>query len=209
MGDKSGIEWTDATWQLITAAKRIGVPVDEYVRRIRNGEKWCTQCKQWHFRFIFPLDRSRGDGLAASCRGRATRAPIQYRLFAAEERRERENAWYREYYAGPAGAAIRSRIYARKRDLEPIPDWWREETMRDSCAYCPEDAETLDHVIPVAMGGQSEPGNLVPACRTCNSRKKDTDPQPWIDIMRPEFIERISVQPMTGVGALELLEDAA
>ncbi len=93
--------------------------------------------------------------------------------------------------------------------LEPIPDWWREEALQDGCAYCPADAETLDHVIPVAMGGQSEPGNLVPACRTCNSRKKDTDPQPWIDIMRPEFIENIGVQPMVGVGALELLEDAA
>jgi 5-methylcytosine-specific restriction endonuclease McrA len=30
---------------------------------------------------------------------------------------------------------------------------------------------TLDHVVPVADGGDSSPGNLVAACRACNQRK--------------------------------------
>jgi 5-methylcytosine-specific restriction endonuclease McrA len=209
MSDKSRIEWTEATWHTITAAKRIGVPVDEYVSRINSGEKWCTGCKEWHSRTLFYVDRSRSDGLAASCKGRAKRYPVQLRLFDEEEKRARCNALYRQYYAGPAGAAIRERVYARKRNLDPIPAWWREETLQEGCAYCGAPAGTLDHVIPVSTGGKSEPGNLVPACATCNSKKKDSDPRPWIAIMRPEFIERICTRPMTGIGALEILDEVA
>jgi 5-methylcytosine-specific restriction endonuclease McrA len=32
---------------------------------------------------------------------------------------------------------------------------------------------TLDHVVPVADGGDSSPGNLVAACRACNQAKGD------------------------------------
>lgn len=41
----------------------------------------------------------------------------------------------------------------------------------DTCHYCPSLAETLDHKIPFARGGNDDPSNLVPACFTCNRRK--------------------------------------
>lgn len=195
------IEWTDETWHRKTAAKRIGISLEEYVARIASGEKWCTFCKAWHPRTIFGVDKSRGDGLSASCRGRANRHPPPSR----EERRARANEAYRRYYAGPAGASIRERARARKRGLDAIPAWWREEQLERGCAYCGDYATTIDHVIPVADGGKSEPGNLVPACGTCNSKKKHSDPVPWIDRMRTEFIEQIAVRPLSGCGALERL----
>ncbi len=40
------------------------------------------------------------------------------------------------------------------------------------CFYCPADADTIDHRIPLARGGTGLPANLVPACRSCNSRKR-------------------------------------
>lgn len=44
-----------------------------------------------------------------------------------------------------------------------------------TCRYCgakaPEAALTVDHVIPVALGGGDEPNNLVAACSDCNSGK--------------------------------------
>jgi 5-methylcytosine-specific restriction endonuclease McrA len=36
------------------------------------------------------------------------------------------------------------------------------------CAYCGDDANTVDHVIPVNKGGTDHPENLVAACNRCN-----------------------------------------
>jgi 5-methylcytosine-specific restriction endonuclease McrA len=41
------------------------------------------------------------------------------------------------------------------------------------CAYCEVRAPlTQDHVVPVSRGGQHAIGNVVPACRSCNAKKK-------------------------------------
>lgn len=44
-----------------------------------------------------------------------------------------------------------------------------------SCRYCgrsaPEVKLTVDHVVPVALGGSDEPSNLVAACADCNAGK--------------------------------------
>lgn len=44
-----------------------------------------------------------------------------------------------------------------------------------ACRYCgaaaPDTALTVDHVIPVALGGSDEPTNLAAACADCNSGK--------------------------------------
>jgi len=40
------------------------------------------------------------------------------------------------------------------------------------CTYChTERASTWDHVVPRSLGGPDTRGNLVPACRSCNSSK--------------------------------------
>lgn len=45
------------------------------------------------------------------------------------------------------------------------------------CTYCNEkpDRLTMDHIVPFARGGQHVWQNVVPACKTCNSRKKDRE----------------------------------
>lgn len=47
-----------------------------------------------------------------------------------------------------------------------------------TCRYCRStEAElTIDHVLPVALGGTDEPDNLVAACRDCNAGKSSTGP---------------------------------
>ena len=49
-----------------------------------------------------------------------------------------------------------------------------------ACRYCggtaPDVVLTVDHVVPTALGGSDEPGNLVAACRDCNSGKSATPP---------------------------------
>jgi hypothetical protein len=67
-----------------------------------------------------------------------------------------------------------------------------------ACRYCHRDdvALEIDHVIPVALGGQDVPENLVAACMACNRGKASTNPDKplvegvaddslrWADAMR-------------------------
>ncbi len=46
------------------------------------------------------------------------------------------------------------------------------------CAYCGvefeiENLPTKDHIIPLSKGGQNTKENIVPACRSCNSKKNN------------------------------------
>lgn len=54
--------------------------------------------------------------------------------------------------------------------------WWLNALNRGICHYCSEKVTsqmlTMDHVVPLARGGTSVPGNIVPACRKCNQQKK-------------------------------------
>ncbi len=61
--------------------------------------------------------------------------------------------------------------------------WWSERLARGICHYCgrkyPAAELTMDHVVPIARGGRSTRGNLVPACKECNNRKKYLLPVEW------------------------------
>lgn len=41
----------------------------------------------------------------------------------------------------------------------------------DPCVYCGAPAEHIDHITPVAVGGDSSWSNSAPTCRTCNISK--------------------------------------
>ena len=67
----------------------------------------------------------------------------------------------------------------------PVTKRTRFEVLRRAefrCQYCglksTETAEglTIDHVIPVALGGSDKPDNLVAACRDCNAGKSSIQP---------------------------------
>lgn len=47
-----------------------------------------------------------------------------------------------------------------------------------TCRYCrsAENALTVDHVTPVALGGSDAPDNLVAACKDCNAGKSSSAP---------------------------------
>nr|WP_280465651.1 HNH endonuclease [Nocardia brasiliensis] len=49
-----------------------------------------------------------------------------------------------------------------------------------TCRYCgtsaPDAPMTVDHVIPVALGGSDEPSNLITACKDCNAGKSSIAP---------------------------------
>ena len=61
--------------------------------------------------------------------------------------------------------------------------WWQNKIAAGICHYCeekfPAKELTMDHLHPLARGGRSTKGNLVPACKECNTRKKSLLPLEW------------------------------
>jgi len=63
---------------------------------------------------------------------------------------------------------------AKKRFRDEIYKSWNHK-----CAYCGDDATSLDHVIPRHKSGETTRKNLVPACRRCNASKASYKLNEW------------------------------
>lgn len=61
--------------------------------------------------------------------------------------------------------------------------WWKRRLAKGLCHYCgcqaAPKALTMDHIVPIARGGRSTKGNVVPACKECNNAKKLLLPMEW------------------------------
>ena len=61
--------------------------------------------------------------------------------------------------------------------------WWMRKIQPGICYYCRSQVGrthlTMDHVVPLSRGGRSTKGNIVPACKECNNRKKYLLPVEW------------------------------
>ena len=62
------------------------------------------------------------------------------------------------------------------------------------CAYCGAPAEhghalTLDHVHACELGGTNDPSNLVTACLSCNSAKRDLSMRDWFALLRDKGVD--------------------
>lgn len=61
--------------------------------------------------------------------------------------------------------------------------WWKRKKAQGVCHWCGRPAApadlTMDHIVPVARGGRSIKGNVVPACKACNTKKKELLPTEW------------------------------
>ena len=61
--------------------------------------------------------------------------------------------------------------------------WWKRRCSAGLCHYCgkkvPARFLTMDHIVPIIRGGKSTKGNVVPACKECNTKKKHSLPMEW------------------------------
>lgn len=82
MGDRSAIETIDRKTRIQVrmiraAATKIGISAREYAEHVVAREKWCSGCRAWHPLSVFSTDRSRGDGLRATCADGARRRYVR------------------------------------------------------------------------------------------------------------------------------------
>ena len=66
--------------------------------------------------------------------------------------------------------------------------WWMRKIQAGICYYCGQKVGrvqlTMDHVVPISRGGKSKKGNLVPACKECNNKKKYLVPIEWEEYLK-------------------------
>ncbi len=71
--------------------------------------------------------------------------------------------------------------------------WWKRRIAAGRCHYCGRGvgprALSMDHVVPLIRGGRSTRGNVVPACKDCNNKKKSLLPVEW-----GEYLERLAAR---------------
>lgn len=106
-----------------------------------------------------------------------------------EANRDREREQHKEYYKNNPHIFAKSgsnrkeawslveKFSVSKRDLQRLLARWG-----NCCAFCGKTGVKLswDHVMPISRGGPHGIGNILPACRPCNSSKNNRTITEWI-----------------------------
>jgi len=95
------------------------------------------------------------------------RHPLTGKEYAYKWRAENPDAW-----ANIARRRSEAERNAPVGDREAA-DAYADIIRRDPCCYCGGKATAIDHISPIAKGGEGDWLNLAPSCKRCNSRKKD------------------------------------
>lgn len=94
-----------------------------------------------------------------------------------------------KYFKTPKGLEYMRRfVHKRNAKMKLLPHDLTEEDWNDAleyfdhkCVYCRESEKlTQDHFTPVSKGGGYTRSNIVPACKSCNCSKHNTEPCVWL-----------------------------
>lgn len=120
---------------------------------------------------------------SASERRRPQRDHAARYLREREHRLESVSAYQRENPQVPQRSKRRRKaLIAGAGVFQVSAKDWSKEVRRHGgrCFYCNSDGRmSMDHVVPISRGGRHSIGNLVPACITCNSSKRDRTIMEW------------------------------
>jgi 5-methylcytosine-specific restriction endonuclease McrA len=104
------------------------------------------------------------------------------RLYYANNRAKMLAKNRRYYRNHPEKEAAKDAKRRARKAAAPINDftatqWLEIQAVHDHrCAYCGKRAKghlTQDHITPLSKGGSNTASNIIPACKSCNSRKND------------------------------------
>lgn len=160
------------------------------VRRYRKYGCRCDPCckayEEWYaINGQANRDRARAWRLANPNQRKVQTA--KYREKHREEKNAKDLAYYhkrmaedpesirrnrREWAKTPQGR-IANRLARHTRRGAASDREYVEIILRDPCAYCGGVGGEVDHILPLAAGGDGHWENLTPACRRCNARKND------------------------------------
>lgn len=129
----------------------------------------CTKCGVAKDVAEFSLRKSgRVEWHCKSCKAENARA---WARANPERNRNRATAW-NTANRDRANRRMLRKWHERRRVPFTAAGWAYAEVLRhDPCAYCGSVAGEVDHIVPVAGGGDGDWENLTAACRSCNARK--------------------------------------
>lgn len=85
----------------------------------------------------------------------------------------------------PDGRFVKAVHRKCKRNIGQEVQWRVYRNAGFKCEYCNcERPLTVDHYMPVELGGTDEETNLLASCRACNAKKGNMHPDDWIDYMK-------------------------
>lgn len=181
--------------------------------------KTCNACGGTKPLTAYNADTRQDDGHARTCRtcARARGAAYRARNLASVRARERVNAeTYRNRHPEHRRAIVRESA-RRRRAIDPLghrlarharrplplansqlPITWHELVQVwdargiHACVYCDMPFQEIDHIEPIALGGQNHVDNLVPACETCNRSKGAKPLAEWLPGRLAEVARRVA-----------------
>lgn len=163
--------------------KTCGAPKCRQAHRRTLNAKWRKDNPDY-FREWKAANPERKQELNRASRDRHRRAEYaQNRArYAANKKRFRTMVRNWEQRNPGAMSDYRARRRARKKNGRVSTRDWNRLVRRygSRCFYCCCGGPmTMDHVIPLVRGGRHTIGNVVPACRSCNSSKQDRLLMEW------------------------------
>ncbi|MFE2608657.1 HNH endonuclease [Streptomyces mirabilis] len=191
-----------------------------YNRTLRSKEilaKACSRCHAVKALSAFNTNRKAPDGRFHRCRGcQAEHYAANYDTIRAQQRdyyaantghfaayyvancehiAERQAEWQR---ANPDKVRASSQRRRARKAAATVKDFSAADLYAfwDSiCAYacvaCGAPWEHIDHVMPLALGGEHSVWNLLPLCAACNLSKGASDPYRWLADRFPILRDRL------------------
>ena len=161
------------------AANREKVNAQARALRAKNPEKATEAQARWRAAHPEKARAARQIRYAENAdRLRAERRAYYYAN--RDEERARMQAWVAANREKVCDNASRRRARRQANDERHISAKDLQRLYASPCFYCGHPGPVAaDHVIPVSRGGRHAIGNLVPACRSCNSSKKDRTIMEW------------------------------
>lgn len=139
------------------AAKRVGLPLGEYLERLANGLKRCTICCEWKAVDLFNADRTRSDGRSARCKRCAKAIWRRRSLRSNKPRKPRRDG---------------DKLQARSRINHDVRLGLRPDPNSLHCAICGHKGEDRRHEYHHLMGYAPEHHyDVLPLCSRCHSEE--------------------------------------
>lgn len=174
-------------------------PRKDGFRTLPKGLRKCGTCAKVMSKDKFYKDNTRASGVSSRCkecsnrylkarRSRKERPDLEVRRKWSEKNREKlreMDTLYREQNRD----ILRLRENLRRARKQSLPYTLSEkefveilDKFSNKCALCDDDAEAMDHFIPLAIGhGGTIKENIIPLCAKMNSSKHSRNPFEWAD----------------------------